>query len=162
MPSFDIVSEINLQEIRNAVDQADREIRNRFDFKGTESSVELGDDSIKLESSSEDRLAALVIVLEEKLVRRKVSLKSLDWGSIEEASGGRARQTAGLKAGINTDNARVLNKMIKDMGLKGVQSQTQGDQLRVTGKKRDVLQEVISALKTSDIDLPLNFVNFRD
>ncbi|HJP16237.1 MAG TPA: YajQ family cyclic di-GMP-binding protein [Acidimicrobiales bacterium] len=162
MPSFDIISEINLQEIRNAVDQADREIRNRFDFKGTESSVELGDDSIKLESSSEDRLAALVIVLEEKLVRRKVSLKSLDWGSIEEASGGRARQTAGLKAGINTDNARVLNKMIKDMGLKGVQSQTQGDQLRVTGKKRDVLQEVISALKTSDIDLPLNFVNFRD
>ena len=162
MPSFDIISEINLQEIRNAVDQADREIRNRFDFKGTESSVELGDDSIKLESSSEDRLAALVIVLEEKLVRRKVSLKSLDWGSIEEASGGRARQTAGLKAGINTDNARVLNKMMKDMGLKGVQSQTQGDQLRVTGKKRDVLQEVISALKTSDIDLPLNFVNFRD
>ena len=162
MPSFDIVSEINLQEIRNAVDQADREIRNRFDFKGTESSVELGDDSIKLESSSEDRLAALVIVLEEKLVRRKVSLKSLDWGSIEEASGGRARQTAGLKAGINTDNARVLNKMIKDMGLKGVQSQTQGDQLRVTGKKRDVLQEAISALKESDIDLPLNFVNFRD
>ena len=162
MPSFDIVSEINLQEIRNAVDQADREIRNRFDFKGTESSVELGDDSIKLESSSEDRLAALVIVLEEKLVRRKVSLKSLDWGSIDEASGGRARQTAGLKAGINTDNARVLNKMIKDMGLKGVQSQTQGDQLRVTGKKRDVLQEVISALKESDIDLPLNFVNFRD
>ena len=162
MPSFDIVSEINLQEIRNAVDQADREIRNRFDFKGTESSVELGDDSIKLESSSEDRLAALVIVLEEKLVRRKVSLKSLDWSSIEEASGGRARQTAGLKAGINNDNARVLNKMIKDMGLKGVQSQTQGDQLRVTGKKRDVLQEVISALKESDIDLPLNFVNFRD
>ncbi len=162
MPSFDIVSEINLQEIRNAVDQADREIRNRFDFKGTESSVELGDGFIRLESSSEDRLAALVIVLEEKLVRRKVSLKSLDWGSIEEASGGRARQTAGLKAGINTDNARVLNKMIKDMGLKGVQSQTQGDQLRVTGKKRDVLQEVISALKESDIDLPLNFVNFRD
>ena len=162
MPSFDIVSEINLQEIRNAVDQADREIRNRFDFKGTESSVELGDGFIKLESSSEDRLAALVIVLEEKLVRRKVSLKSLDWGSIEEASGGRARQNAGLKAGINTDNARVLNKMIKDMGLKGVQSQTQGDQLRVTGKKRDVLQEVISVLKESDIDLPLNFVNFRD
>ena len=162
MPSFDIVSEINLQEIRNAVDQADREIRNRFDFKGTESSVELGDGFIKLESSSEDRLAVLVVVLEEKLVRRKVSLKSLDWGSLEEASGGRARQTAGLKAGINSDNARLLNKAIKDLGLKGVQSQTQGDQIRVTGKKRDVLQEVISSLKESNFDLPLNFVNFRD
>ena len=162
MPSFDIVSEINLQEIRNAVDQADREIRNRFDFKGTESSVELGDGFIKLESSSEDRLAALVVVLEEKLVRRKVSLKSLDWGSLEEASGGRVRQTAGLKAGINSDNARLLNKAVKDLGLKGVQSQTQGDQLRVTGKKRDVLQEVISSLKESNFDIPLNFVNFRD
>ena len=162
MPSFDVVSEIDMQEVRNAVDQADREIRNRFDFKGTDSVVELGDGFIKLESASEDRLAALVVVLEEKLVKRKVSLESLDWGKMEEASGMRARQTATLQAGISSDHARTINKAIKDFGVKGIQSQTQGDQVRVTGKKRDTLQEVIAGLKESSIDLPLQFINFRD
>ena len=162
MPSFDVVSEINLHEVRNAVDQAAREVRTRFDFKGTDSVVELQDGAIKLESSTEDRLAALVIVLEEKLVRRKVSLKSLDWGTVDEASGSRSRQLAGLRAGIDSDRARTLNRTIKDLGLKGVQSQTQGDQVRVTGKKRDALQEVIAALKTADLGIPLQFTNFRD
>lgn len=101
MPSFDVVSEIDLQEVRNAVDQAAREINTRFDFKGTESVIELVDGAIKLESATEDRLAALVVVLEEKLVRRKVSLKSIDWGKVEEASGARARQLASLQAGID-------------------------------------------------------------
>ena len=162
MPSFDVVSEIDLQEVRNAVDQAAREVRTRFDFKGTDSVVELQDGAIKLESSTEDRLAALVVVLEEKLVRRKVSLKSLDWGTVDEASGGRARQLAGLQAGIDSDRARTLNRTIKDLGLKGIQSQTQGDQVRVTGKKRDALQEVIAALKAADLGIPLQFTNFRD
>jgi len=162
MPSFDVVSEIDLQEVRNAVDQAAREVANRFDFKGTDSVVELGDGTIKLESSTEDRLAALVVVLEEKFVRRKVSLKSLDWGTLEAASGGRARQVARLKAGISSDDARTINKLVKDVGLKGIQSQTQGDQVRVTGKKRDALQEVIAALTGADLDLPLQFTNFRD
>ena len=153
MPSFDVVSVIDLQEVRNAVDQASREVHTRFDFKGTESVVELQDGAIRLESSTEDRLAALVIVLEEKLVRRKVSLKSLDWGTVEAASRGRSRQTAGL---------RTINKMVKDLGLKGIQTQTQGDQVRVTGKKRDSLQEVIAALKGADLNLPLQFTNFRD
>ena len=162
MASFDVVSEIDLQEVRNAVDQAAREIRTRFDFKGTNSNVELGDGAIALESSTKDRLAALVVVLEEKLVRRKVSLKSLDWGTVEAASGGRSRQVAGLRAGIDSDSARTINKMVKDLGIKGIQTQTQGDQIRVNGKKRDALQEVIAALKAADLSLPLQFTNFRD
>ena len=162
MPSFDIVSKIDLQEVRNAVDQASREVHTRFDFKGTESIVELQDGTIKLESSTEDRLSALVLVLEEKLVRRKVSLKSLDWGKVEEASGARSRQFARLQAGIDSERARSVNRTIKDLGLKGVQSQTQGDQVRVTGKKRDALQEVIAALKAADLGIPLQFNNFRD
>ena len=162
MPSFDVVSKIDLQEVRNAVDQASREVHTRFDFKGTESIVELQDGASKLESSTEDRLSALVLVLEEKLVRRKVSLKSLDWGKVEEASGARSRQFARLQAGIDSERARSVNRTIKDLGLKSVQSQTQGDQVRVTGKKRDALQEVIAALKAADLGIPLQFNNFRD
>ncbi len=162
MPSFDVVSRIDTQEVRNAVDQAAREVATRFDFRGTNSSVELGDATINLASVSEDRLAALRQVLEEKLVRRKVSLKVLDYGTVVAASGGTVRQTAALRAGISTDNARALHKHIKGMGIKGVQSSTQGDQLRVQSKKRDHLQEVIASLKELDFDLPLQYVNFRD
>ena len=162
MPTFDITSEVDLQEVRNAVDQAQREVVNRFDFKGTDSNVELTEDAIMLDSASEDRLNALRQVLEEKLVRRSVSLKALDYADVEEASGGRARQTASLSAGISSDNAKKLNKFIKELGLKGVSSSTQGEQLRVSGKKRDALQDVIAALKGGDFDFPLQFGNFRD
>ncbi len=162
MPSFDIVSQFDLQEVRNAADQAAREVQTRFDFKGTNSAVELLDGAIRLESSTEDRLTALVVVLEEKLVRRKVSLKTLDWGGVEEASGARVRQVAKLQAGIDSDKAKAINKAIKDVGLKGIQSQTQGDQVRVTSKKRDALQEVIASLKSPDFGIPLQFENFRD
>ena len=162
MASFDVVSEVDLQEVRNAVDQASREIGNRYDFKGTDSQIALDDHQIKLESSSEDRLDALRTVLEEKFVKRKVSLKSLDYGKVEEASGARARQLVTLAAGISSDKARELNKFIKGLGLKGVQSQTQGEQLRVTGKKRDDLQAVIADLKAGDFGVPLQFQNFRD
>ena len=162
MPSFDVVSEVDMQEVRNAVDQADRELANRYDFKGTNSTIELTDSEIKLATSSEDRLIALRTMLEEKLVKRKVSLKSIDYGKVEEASGMTVRQTAAIVAGISSDKARELNKFIKTLGLKGIQSQAQGDQLRVTGKKRDDLQGVIAALKEGDFGVPLQFENFRD
>ena len=162
MPSFDVVSQVDMQEVRNAVDQASREVSTRFDFKDTGSSIELAAHTITLHSATEDRLKAVVQVLEEKLVRREVSLKGLTYGKVEEASKGTARQEVTLSAGISSDNARRINKAIKDLGLKGVSSQTQGDQVRVTGKKRDDLQSVIAALKADDFGIPLQFENFRD
>src|SRR6476659_10480836 len=141
MPTFDVVSEMDMQEVRNAVDQTSRELVTRYDFKGTESEVELKDDAIEMESASEERLKAVAQVLEEKLVRRKISLKALDYGKIEEASHGRARQQVALQVGITSDKARDIGKYLKGLGLKGVQHQVQGDQLRVSGKKRDDLQK---------------------
>ena len=164
MPTFDIVSELDLQEIRNAVDQASREITNRFDFKNTDTTVELNDKDNKIEIAtvSEDRCNAARQVLEEKLVKRKVSLKSLEWGKVTDAAGGTVRQVATLQAGISSDKAKQINRAIKDLGLKGISSQTQGEQVRVTGKKRDDLQEVIAALREQDLGIPLQFENFRD
>ena len=162
MASFDVVSEIDMQEVRNAVDQAAREVANRYDFKGTNSSIDLGASEITLASVSEDRLTALRQVLEEKLVKRKVSLKAVDYGKVEEASGGTARQVVSLVAGISRDKATDINKFIKALGLKGVQSQVQGEQLRVNGKKRDDLQAAIAALREHDFGIPLQFNNFRD
>jgi uncharacterized protein YajQ (UPF0234 family) len=162
MPSFDVVSEVDMQEVRNAVDQAAREVATRFDFKDTGSSIELAGSELHLASATEDRLRAVVQVLEEKLVKRQVSLKALDRGKVEEAAKGTVRQTIKLQAGISSDNARKINKTIKDKAPKGVQSQTQGDQVRVTGKKRDDLQAVIQALKAEDFGIPLQFTNFRD
>jgi len=162
MPTFDVVSEIDMQEVRNAVDQAQREVATRFDFKDTGSTIELGDQEIRLRSATEDRLRALVQVLEEKLVRRQVSLKALSYGKIEEGAKGAARQTAALLAGINDEKAREINRFVKDKAPKGVNSQTQGNQVRVNGKKKDDLQAVIAALKGHDFGLPLQFRNFRD
>ena len=151
-----------MQEVRNAVDQAAREVGQRYDFKGTNSTIDLGEDAIAMATSSEDRLNALKQVLEEKLVKRKVSLKVLDYGKVEDASGGTVRQDAAITAGINSDKARDINKFIKGLGMKGIQSQTQGEQVRVSGKKRDQHQDVIAALKEHDFDIPLQFGNFRD
>jgi uncharacterized protein YajQ (UPF0234 family) len=162
MPTFDVVSQVDMQEVRNAVDQANREAGTRFDFKGTESSIELGEDDMVLRSSTEDRLRALHQVLQEKVVRREVSLKALEDGKIEEATKGTVRQRISIKAGISADHAKRMNKFIKELNLKGVSSQAQGDQLRVTGKKRDDLQAVIKALKEHDFGIPLQFQNFRD
>jgi uncharacterized protein YajQ (UPF0234 family) len=162
MPSFDVVSEIDQQEIRNAVDQASREAATRYDFKGTGTSIELSDTEIKLHSASEDRLTALRQLLEEKLVKRKVSLKALDYQKVEEASGATARQLVKLVAGISKEKATELNKHIKALNLKGVQSQVQGEQLRVTGKKRDDLQAAMASLREHDFGIPLQFTNFRD
>ena len=162
MPSFDIVSEVDRQEVRNAIDQAQREIANRFDFKNTNSSIEQNDLVITLRTITEDRLAALRVVLEEKLVKRGVSLKGLDYGKVEEATQNTMRQVATIKVGISSDKARDINRMIKEKGPKGVSSQTQGDSVRVTGKKRDDLQAVIALLKGADLEIPLQFENFRD
>jgi cyclic-di-GMP-binding protein len=162
MPTFDVVSEVDLQEVRNAVDQAQREATTRFDFKGTGSSIELGDGEIHMASATEDRLRALVQVLEEKLVRRSVSLKAITYGKVEEASKGTVRQTAAINAGISDVKAREVNRFVKEHAPKGVSSQTQGEQLRVSAKKRDDLQAVIAALKDHDFGIPLQFKNFRD
>lgn len=162
MPSFDVTSEVDLQEVRNAVDQASREVATRFDFKNTGASLELKDHEITLHAPTEDRLRALVQVLEEKLVRRQVSLKAVAFGKIEEGSRGTVHQLATLNAGISSDHAKRINKIVKDLGLKGVSSQTQGEQVRVIGKKRDDLQAVIAALKEADLDIPLQYGNYRD
>lgn len=159
-PSFDVVSELDMQEVRNAVQQASREIQTRFDFKNTGTSVELKDSTIELRSSTEQRLEAAIQVLEEKLVRRKVSLKALDRGKVEDAAGGTYRQEIKLKQGVPTEKAREMIKMIKGMKLK-VQAAIQGDSLRVSGKKKDDLQAVISALREKDFGIPLQFTNYR-
>ena len=162
MPSFDISSEVDQQEIRNAVDQASREITTRFDFKGTDSAIDLGTNEITLRTVSADRLTALRQVLEEKIVKRKISMKALSYGNVEDAAGGTVRQVVTLVAGINSDKAKELNKFIKALGVKGIQSQTQGEELRVIGKKRDELQEVITACREHDFGIPIQFGNFRD
>ena len=162
MSSFDVVSEIDRQEVKNAIDQAQREIATRFDFKNTDSSIELADLVLTLRTVSEDRLAALRLVVEEKLVKRGVSLKGTDYGKIEEATQNTVRQVVTLKVGIGSDKAREINRMIKERGPKGVSSQTQGESVRVNGKKRDDLQAVIALLKGADLGIPLQFNNFRD
>ena len=162
MPSFDVVSEVDRQELKNAIDQAQRELANRFDFKNTDSSLEQKDLVLTLRTASEDRLRALRVLLEEKLVKRQVSLKGLDWGKIETAMGESVRQIVTVKVGINSDKAREINKLIKEKGPKGVSSQTQGEQIRVTGKKRDDLQAAMALLKSSDLEVSLQFENFRD
>ena len=162
MPSFDIVSDVDRQEVRNAVDQAQREISTRFDFKNTNSTIEQKELVITLHTVSEDRLKALRLVLEERLVKRGVSLKGLDWGKVDEATQNTVRQAVTIKVGISSDKAREINKMIKEKGPKGVGSQTQGESIRVTSKKRDDLQNVITMLKGADLGIPLQFENFRD
>jgi uncharacterized protein YajQ (UPF0234 family) len=162
MPSFDVVSEVNRQELKNAVDQAQREIGQRYDFKDTNSTIEQNELALTLRTSSEDRLRALKTVLEERLVKRGVSLRGLDWGKIEAATGDTVRQVVTVKVGISSDKAREINKLIKEKAPKGVSTQTQGDSIRVSSKKRDDLQTAISLLKSADLGIPLQFVNFRD
>ena len=162
MPTFDVTSEVDFQEVRNAVDQASREVATRFDFKDTGATIELKEKEITLHAPTEDRLRALRQVLEEKLVRREVPLKAFAFGKPEEAAKSTVRQQVEINAGISSDHARRINKTVKDLGLKGVSSQTQGDQVRVSGKKRDDLQAVIAKLKAEDFGIPLQFGNFRD
>ncbi len=161
MPSFDIVSQVDMQEVRNAVDQAAREIVNRYDFKGTDTKINISDEGIVLESSAEGRLEAAIDVLKGRLVKRKVSLKAIAGGEIKPAASGRVRTVFTLNQGIPQDAARELSKLVRDAKLK-VQVQIQGDQLRVQGKKRDDLQTVIQMMRDLDYRLPLQYVNYRD
>ena len=162
MPSFDVVSEVDRQELKNAVDQAQREIGQRYDFKNTDSSIEQNELVLTLRTASEDRLRALRTVLEERLVKRGVSLRGLDWGKIEPATGESVRQVVTVTVGINSDKAREINKLVKEKGPKGISTQTQGDTVRVSGKKRDDLQAVITLLQSASLGIPMQFVNFRD
>ena len=162
MPSFDIVSEVDRQELRNAVDQAQREMVNRFDFKNTNSDIEQKELIITIRTISEEKARAVRVLLEEKFVKRGLSLKGIDWGKFEQASGDTVRQVVTIAVGISSDKAREINKLIKEKGPKGISSQTQGEQIRVTGKKRDDLQAVMALLKSEDLGVPLQFENFRD
>ena len=158
--SFDVVSEVDQHEVKNALDQATREIQTRFDFKGTGTGMSMDEDLIEVRSSTENRLKAAVDVLREKFVRRSISLKALREGPVLPAAKGTVRQSLHVNRGISEDKARELTKFIKGSGIK-VQTQVQGDQLRVTGKKKDDLQAVIKALKEKDFDIPLQFTNYR-
>ncbi len=161
MASFDIVSKVDFQEVDNALNQANKELGQRFDFKGTNTSIELKDQAFVVESSDEFKVKAALEILHAKLAKRGVSLAALDAGAIEPASGGRARQVLEIKCGVDTDTARALVKAIKESKLK-VQSAIQGDSVRVSGKKRDDLQAVIQRVKQATFDRPLQFENFRD
>lgn len=162
--SFDVVSKIDLQELRNAVDQAQREISTRFDFKDTGSSIEMSqekeDVTLTARANTEQKVKDVVRVLEEKLVKRKIALKALQKGNIEPAAGGTARQSISINQGISSDKAREVVKHIKDMKVKA-QAAVQGDQVRVSSKSRDVLQDVIAELKEHDFGIPLQFENYR-
>lgn len=160
MPSFDIVSEVDIQEVRNAVDQAKREIATRFDFKGTKCSFELNETEITLKGEQEFQLGQMMDILRQKLVKRKVDIACMDVKEPETTLNATTQKVL-IKQGIETDTARKMVKMIKGSKLK-VQAQIQGDQVRVTGKKRDDLQQVIALFKQADFDLPLQYSNFRD
>jgi cyclic-di-GMP-binding protein len=158
--SFDVVSEVDQHEVKNALDQAIREIQTRFDFKGTGSGMSLDEDLIEVRSSTENRLKAAVEVLKEKFVRRNISLKALQEGPVLPAAKGTVRQSLHVNRGISEDKAREITKFIKGSGIK-VQSQVQGEQVRVSSKKKDDLQAVINALKEKDFEIPLQFTNYR-
>ncbi|HEX3828393.1 MAG TPA: YajQ family cyclic di-GMP-binding protein [Sporichthyaceae bacterium] len=158
--SFDVVSKVDRQEVDNALNQVDREIAQRFDFKNTGAQIGWSGEKIEMKAQSEDRVKAILDVLKEKLIKRQVSLKALD-AAEPQLSGKEYKIFATIKEGISADNAKKVSKIIRDEGPKGVQAQIQGDQLRVTSKKRDDLQTVIALLKEADLDFPLQFVNYR-
>jgi hypothetical protein len=158
--SFDIVSKVDIQELKNAIDQTLREVTGRFDFKNTISDIQLEGEVLKVHSDDEYKLKQLVEILQGKMAKRGLSLKSLDLGKVEPASKGTARQDIKLKQGLDSDTARKVVKLIKDSGRK-VTTQIQGDQVRVTSKSRDELQGVIQLLKGADLPVDLQFMNYR-
>ncbi len=160
-PSFDIVSKVDHQEVDNAVNQAAKELGQRFDFRGTGAKIaRASEEAIAIEAETDDRAKAALDVFKEKLVRRGISLKSLDAGE-PRPSGKVHKIDCKVVQGIDMDKAKVITKKIRDEGPKGVQAQIQGDQIRVTGKKKDDLQAVIALLKESDVDIALQFTNYR-
>ena len=159
-PSFDVVSKVDRQEVDNALNQAAKEAATRYDFKGTGAEIAWSGESIVIKAESEERCKALLDVFKEKLVKRTISLKTLEAGEPQQ-SGKEYRITAKVNEGISQDNAKKVAKVIRDEGPKGVQPQIQGDQLRVSAKKKDDLQAVIALLKGKDFDFALQFTNYR-
>lgn len=160
MPSFDVVSEVDKHELRNAVDQANRDIGSRYDFKGSSATIELQEGVLTLTADSDFQLRQMQPILYQRLAARKIDVACLDEGEVVEVGKG-VRQVTKVRQGIEADLARKMIRMIKDAKLK-VQAQVQGEQLRVTGKKRDDLQQVIAMLRGADLGLPLQYQNFRD
>ncbi|RKS07477.1 hypothetical protein DFP74_3148 [Nocardiopsis sp. Huas11] len=160
--SFDVVSKLDRQEVDNALNQAGKELAQRFDFKGTGTTIAWqGEDGIEIKSSSEERAAAALDVFKEKLIKRKISLKVLDAADEPKPSGKEYRLPVGLKEGITSEDAKKISKLVRDEGPKGVKAQIQGDELRVSSKKKDDLQAVMNLIKEKDFDLALQFVNYR-
>ena len=160
MPSFDVVSEINIHELANAIDQANKEVTTRYDFKGTDSKYEFANDIITVSSESDFQIKQMFDVLQTKFVKRGIDLKFLEQGKIIESGKG-ARQEIKVKQGIETDVAKKMVKMVKDKKMK-VQAAIQGEKLRITGKKRDDLQQVIAMFKEANLGVPLQYENYRD
>ncbi|AHC19656.1 MULTISPECIES: YajQ family cyclic di-GMP-binding protein [Paenibacillus] len=158
--SFDIVSKMDMQELTNAVHQTEREIETRFDFKGSKSSLKLEKEALTIASEDEYKLNAVIDILQSKMAKRGLSLKNVEYGKLEPASLGSVRQRLSLKQGIDQDNAKKINILIRDSKLK-VKSQIQGDQIRVTGKNRDDLQAIIQLLRKADLPLELQFTNMK-
>jgi len=158
--SFDIVSKVDRQEADNALNQARKEVEQRYDFRGTGASIEWSGEQILIKANSDDRALAVLDVFQSKLIKRGISLKSLDAGE-PQASGKEYRIVSSLKNGIDQENAKKIGKIIRDEGPKGVKSQIQGDELRVSSKSRDDLQEIIRLLKSKDLDIDLQFTNYR-
>jgi uncharacterized protein YajQ (UPF0234 family) len=159
-PSFDIVSKVDRQEVDNALNQAAKEAATRYDFKGTGAEITWSGEDILIKAGAEERCAALLDVFKEKLVKRQISLKTLEAGEPQQ-SGKDYRLTAKVSEGISMDNAKKVSKIIREEGPKGVQAQIQGDQLRVSGKKKDDLQAVMALLKGQDLDFAIQFTNYR-
>ncbi len=161
MPSFDIVSEVNQVELRNAVEQSNKEIANRFDFKGSDARIEPGEDTLTLFADDEFKLGQVYDILTAKLAKRNVDVRYLDRGDVEKVSGNKVKQVVTVKEGVTGDLAKKIVKAIKDSKLKA-QASIQGEAVRVSGAKRDVLQEAIALVRKSITDVPLQFNNFRD
>jgi cyclic-di-GMP-binding protein len=161
MPSFDVVSELDLQEVDTAVNQAKKAVGTRYDFRGTDTQIERTPEGILLRSSDEDHVKAAYRVLQERMLKRNVSLLALDPGDVQPAGKGTARQLVRLKEGIATDKGKEIVKLLKESKVK-VQASIQDEQLRVTGKNKDDLQAAIRLIRGAEIDLPLQFKNFRD
>ncbi|GFO59855.1 UPF0234 protein [Geomonas silvestris] len=160
MPSFDIVSKVEMQEVDNAINQTVKEIGQRYDFKGSKSEVTLEKETVKVLADDDFRLKAIIDILQSKFIKRNISPKALQYGKVEQASGGMVRQIITLQVGISKEKAKEIGQVIKESKLK-VQSQIQDDQVRVTGKNIDDLQAIIALLKGKDLEIDMQFVNFR-
>jgi len=161
MPSFDIVSQVNAQEVKNAVEQSNKEITNRYDFKGSDARIELKDLEMTVFADDEFKLGQVMDVLRQRLAKRSVDVRSLESGSVEKISGDKVKQPVKVKVGIPVEKGKEIQKLIKDSKLK-VQGSIQGDAVRVSGTKKDDLQNAIALVRKSVTDVPLQFINFRD